>query len=146
MKCPYCGKNMIERPPDIIYTTNPPQWDRIMWCGGCDYSKNIGTGFRRERSESPASTGYGPAGGLMNIEQEENMTPEKQHQWEEQADLKEGDRVIVYDFSEAHGDKGEIYYMQPNGIVMVELDPNDEEEIVVGTLWPVEKRYLKRET
>ena len=41
MKCPRCGSVMIEKPPDIIYTTNPPQWDQIMWCG-CGYQENLG--------------------------------------------------------------------------------------------------------
>lgn len=32
---------MIEKPPTVIYTSNPPQWDRIMWCK-CGYTENLG--------------------------------------------------------------------------------------------------------
>lgn len=32
---------MVEKPPSIIYTSNPPQWDRIMWCV-CGYQENMG--------------------------------------------------------------------------------------------------------
>ena len=38
-KCPKCGSNMIENPPAMIYPTNPPQYDLIMWCG-CGYTEN----------------------------------------------------------------------------------------------------------
>ena len=41
MKCPRCGRKMIEKPPTMIYTTNPPQWDRVMWCG-CGHTENLG--------------------------------------------------------------------------------------------------------
>ena len=39
--CPRCGANMIEKPPAIIYLSEPPQWDRVMWCG-CGYQENLG--------------------------------------------------------------------------------------------------------
>jgi len=41
MKCPKCGSNMVEKPPSVIYASNPPQWDRVMWCG-CGYQENMG--------------------------------------------------------------------------------------------------------
>ena len=41
MKCPRCGSNMVEKPPAIIYTSIPPQWDSVMWCA-CGYSENRG--------------------------------------------------------------------------------------------------------
>lgn len=43
--------------------------------------------------------------------------------------MKIGDRVIVMDGSEAHGDRGVIAIIQNNGIILVELDE--------GCLWPV---------
>ena len=44
--------------------------------------------------------------------------------------FKEGDRVIINDFSEAHGDKGVIWRIENNGIILVELDEE-------GCIWPV---------
>ena len=44
--------------------------------------------------------------------------------------FKEGDKVIINDFSEAHGDKGKIWTIQYNGIILVELDEE-------GGIWPV---------
>ena len=41
MKCPRCGSNMVEKPPAVIYTSNPPQWDSVMWCA-CGYAENRG--------------------------------------------------------------------------------------------------------
>lgn len=41
MKCPICGSNMVEKPPAVIYTSNPPQFDSVMWCA-CGYAKNKG--------------------------------------------------------------------------------------------------------
>ena len=40
-QCPRCGKTMVEKAPTVIYTTDPPQWDSVMWCG-CGYSENRG--------------------------------------------------------------------------------------------------------
>lgn len=39
--CPRCGSHMVEKPPIVIYTSNPPQWDSVMWCA-CGYSENCG--------------------------------------------------------------------------------------------------------
>lgn len=39
--CPRCGSRMVEKPPSVIYTSNPPQWDKIMWCG-CGYTESRG--------------------------------------------------------------------------------------------------------
>jgi len=39
--CPRCGKLMVQKPPDRLYLSNPPQWDCIMWCG-CGYQENLG--------------------------------------------------------------------------------------------------------
>ena len=44
--------------------------------------------------------------------------------------FKEGDRVIINDFSEAQGDKGKVWKVENNGIILVELDEE-------GYLWPV---------
>jgi len=41
MKCPKCGSNMVEKPPTMIYTSSPPQWDSVMWCA-CGYSEDRG--------------------------------------------------------------------------------------------------------
>lgn len=43
--------------------------------------------------------------------------------------MREGDRVIVQDHSEAHGDHGTVWHIQDNGIIVVELDS--------GCLWPI---------
>lgn len=40
-KCPRCGSNMVEIPPTVIYASNPPQWDSVMWCA-CGHSENRG--------------------------------------------------------------------------------------------------------
>lgn len=39
--CPRCGKIMVEKPPSVIYTSDPPQWDSVLWCG-CGYQENRG--------------------------------------------------------------------------------------------------------
>ena len=50
-RCPRCGSVMIEKPPDRVYTSNPPQWDSVMWCG-CGYSENRGRVFAKSQEES----------------------------------------------------------------------------------------------
>lgn len=42
---------MIEKSPTVIYTTNPPQWDRVMWCG-CGHQENLGRVYGQTESES----------------------------------------------------------------------------------------------
>ena len=32
---------MVEKSPKVIYTSNPPQWDSILWCG-CGHEENRG--------------------------------------------------------------------------------------------------------
>jgi hypothetical protein len=32
---------MVEKPPSVIYASNPPQWDRVMWCA-CGHTENLG--------------------------------------------------------------------------------------------------------
>jgi len=41
---------MVEKPPTVIYTTHPPQWDKIMWCG-CGYEKNMGREWGKTEGE-----------------------------------------------------------------------------------------------
>jgi len=41
VKCPICDSVMVEKPPTIFYTTNPAQYDKVMWCG-CGYQENCG--------------------------------------------------------------------------------------------------------
>lgn len=41
MKCPRCGSTMVEKPPTMIYASNPPQWDRVLWCG-CGHQQDMG--------------------------------------------------------------------------------------------------------
>lgn len=41
MKCPRCGSNMVEKPPTVIYPTNPPQWNSVMWCA-CGHQEGRG--------------------------------------------------------------------------------------------------------
>ncbi len=40
--------------------------------------------------------------------------------------------VIVCDYSEAHGDHGEVWAIQPNGIILVLLDGEEPRGI-----WPI---------
>jgi hypothetical protein len=40
-----------------------------------------------------------------------------------------GDAVIIADHSDARGDKGRVWAVQPNGIILVALDQ--------GCIWPV---------
>jgi len=47
--------------------------------------------------------------------------------------MKEGDRVIIQDFSDAHGDNGTVWAIQDNGIILVELDTSYD----CSVLWPV---------
>lgn len=49
-KCPHCGSNMIEKSPTIIYPTNPPQYDLVMWCG-CGHTENRGRAFAKTENE-----------------------------------------------------------------------------------------------
>lgn len=44
-------------------------------------------------------------------------------------DPKEGDRVVIRDGSEANGDAGSVWFVQANGILLIELDD--------GGIWPV---------
>jgi hypothetical protein len=39
--CPKCGSVMVEKPPEQIYCSYPPQWDSVMWCG-CGYTEERG--------------------------------------------------------------------------------------------------------
>jgi hypothetical protein len=32
---------MVEKPPEQIYCSYPPQWDSVMWCG-CGYTEDRG--------------------------------------------------------------------------------------------------------
>ncbi len=48
-----------------------------------------------------------------------------------------GDKVVIADHSEAHGDRGKIDRIQDNGIILVELDQ--------GCIWPVTADELKQE-
>jgi len=32
---------MVEKAPSMVYLTNPPQWDSVMWCS-CGYAENLG--------------------------------------------------------------------------------------------------------
>lgn len=48
MKCPRCGSVMVEKPPTMFYASNPPQWDRVMWCG-CGHQQDMG----RVRGKTP---------------------------------------------------------------------------------------------
>jgi hypothetical protein len=41
MICKRCGKQMVQKQPDRIYPSNPPQWDVVWWCG-CGYTENGG--------------------------------------------------------------------------------------------------------
>ena len=50
MKCPRCGSNMIEKKPSVIYLTNPPQRDSVLWCA-CGHSEDRGRVYERS-SES----------------------------------------------------------------------------------------------
>jgi hypothetical protein len=49
-KCPNCGSNMVEKPPVMIYPSNPPQYDSVMWCG-CGYTENRGRVFDKTSDE-----------------------------------------------------------------------------------------------
>lgn len=41
MKCPKCGANMVEKPPEFYYTSNPVQWDAYEWCA-CGHTEYLG--------------------------------------------------------------------------------------------------------
>ena len=47
-----------------------------------------------------------------------------------------GDAVTITDHSEAHGDKGAIWHIQDDGIILVELEQ--------GCIWPVTADELQR--
>lgn len=32
---------MVEKYPSVIYTSNPPQWDSVMWCA-CGHTEYMG--------------------------------------------------------------------------------------------------------
>jgi hypothetical protein len=32
---------MVEKQPTMIYASNPPQWDRVLWCG-CGHQQDMG--------------------------------------------------------------------------------------------------------
>lgn len=49
--------------------------------------------------------------------------------------FKVGDRVIINDYSEAHGDKGIIDTIQKDGLILVELTE-------YGCIWIVEEHEL----
>ena len=49
-KCPRCGANMVERPPSVIYTSNPPQWDSVWWCA-CGYQEDRGRVYGKTPDE-----------------------------------------------------------------------------------------------
>jgi hypothetical protein len=51
--------------------------------------------------------------------------------------IKAGDRVKIKDFSEAHGDIGTVWFITSDGIIVVELDEDEEKEITEGTCWLV---------
>ena len=51
--------------------------------------------------------------------------------------IQEGDKVKIIDGSEAHGDTGIVWFIQSDGIIIVELDANEEKGIVEGTCWPI---------
>ena len=50
MNCALCGSVMIEKAPTTIYTSNPPQWDCIMWCG-CGHTVNLGRVFAKSEEQ-----------------------------------------------------------------------------------------------
>ena len=50
---------------------------------------------------------------------------------------KVGDRVIIEDYSDAHGDRGEIHAIQDDGLIIVELDE--------GCIWPVLAHEMRRD-
>ena len=50
-KCPRCGSYMIEKPPTVIYTSNPPQWDRVLWCG-CGHQESRGRVYGKTEDET----------------------------------------------------------------------------------------------
>lgn len=47
--------------------------------------------------------------------------------------MKIGNRVIIKDYSEAHGLYGVVFDVQDNGIILVELDTE--------CVWPVDDEY-----
>jgi hypothetical protein len=50
IKCLKCGKNMIEKSPNIVFLTDPPQWDKIMWCA-CGYTENLGRVYEKTEKQ-----------------------------------------------------------------------------------------------
>jgi hypothetical protein len=54
------------------------------------------------------------------------------------SEFKVGDRVVINDYSEAHGDKGIIDTIQENGIILIEL-------IEYGCIWIVEEDEIVKE-
>ena len=43
MKCPKCGKQMINKGNlrGMVYTSNPPQWDDVYVCENCKIKKTV---------------------------------------------------------------------------------------------------------
>jgi hypothetical protein len=56
--------------------------------------------------------------------------------------MEKGDRVIIHDGSEAHGDHGTIFDVMDK-LILVELDANDW--TLEGTLWTCDIRDLQEE-
>lgn len=52
--------------------------------------------------------------------------------------MKMGDKVIINDCSEAHGDTGTIWKIQSNGSIIIEFDENKERGIEKGACWYVD--------
>ncbi len=42
---------MVEMPPTVIYPTNPPQWDSVMWCG-CGHQESRGRVYAPSAEQS----------------------------------------------------------------------------------------------
>ena len=51
MNCPRCGSTMVEKPASFIYTSNPPQWDSVIWCA-CGYQESRGRVYGKSLDES----------------------------------------------------------------------------------------------
>lgn len=51
MNCPRCGSVMVEKPPTLIFCSNPPQWDRVLWCG-CGHQQDMGRVYGKTAEQS----------------------------------------------------------------------------------------------
>jgi len=49
-QCPNCGKQMVQKTPQSIYLTHPPQYHMIMWCG-CGYQENRGMFYEQTQEQ-----------------------------------------------------------------------------------------------